>query len=290
MAVNMSENPTLRRRLPVALARQAFWQIWCRTVRRPMTVRMAAGYKIPLPPWSNLAGITFATGLHEPREELFALAYLRPGDVAIDVGANIGIYTALMGSTGAHVIAFEPGSRSRSDLARTVALNPGMSIEVVPAALSDNPGRMSITLDLESSNHLVQGVADDLQVESVEVMMLDDYAVEHHLENLVFIKIDAEGFDLQVLRGAKELLKSQKPVLMVETWGPPDIRDWLEGLGYRIYRYAFETRLLHEYPRPFSDQANILAVHQSRLDLVRQRVEGAKAPSLKLPQIVRLRT
>jgi hypothetical protein len=75
---------------------------------------------------------------------------------------------------------------------------------------------------------------------------------------------------------------------MVETWGPPDVRFWLEERGYRIYRYAFEDRILYEYPRPFNDQANILAVHDDRLKYVQDRLTTAKSPLLELPRVEQL--
>jgi FkbM family methyltransferase len=284
LIAHMSQNPTLGKRLPVAVSRQTFWQIWRRTIRRSIVVQMAAGYRIVLPPWSHMAGITLATGLHEPREQLFALAYLRAGDTAIDVGANIGIYSTMMASTGAEVIAFEPGSRSRSDLAQSVALNPGLTITVVPVALSNSAGEMSLTLDLESSNHLVEA-STGKGTERVKVMKLDNYLAGEPPKVVAFVKVDAEGFDLQVLQGAEHLFASQKPSLMIETWGPPTVRNWLEERGYRIYRYAFESRTLHEYPRPFTTQANILAVHDDMIGQVQNRLLSAAPPSFALPKV-----
>ena len=145
---------------------------------------------------------------------------------------------------------------------------------------------MGLTLALESSNHLVEaGVAPE--TEKVDAMRLDDYLAEHPTE-VAFVKVDAEGFDLQVLKGAESLLLEQRPTLMVKTWGPPDVREWLEERGYRIYRYAFEDRTLREYPRPFADPANILAVHEDRLGYVCQRLVEAPEPSLDLPRITQL--
>jgi FkbM family methyltransferase len=286
MMTEMSLNPLVRGRLPSAIARQAFWQTWRRIIRRPISVRMGAGHQLALPPWSRLAGLTFATGMHEPREELFALAYLRPGDVAVDVGANIGIFSALMGSTGAHVIAFEPGDRSRRDLERTIGLNRAMTIIVVPVALSDQNGEMGLTTDLESSNHLV-GPCHGESFELVSVMRLDDYLAKNPAV-VTFIKIDAEGFDLEVLKGAERLLADQRPVLLVETWGPPTIRDWLWERGYRIYRYSFEDQTLREYPDTYNHQANIIAVHTAKLGSVAQRLSTATAPSRRFPRITKL--
>jgi hypothetical protein len=105
------------------------------------------------------------------------------------------------------------------------------------------------------------------------------------VRHVTFVKIDAEGFDLQVLEGAEQLLLRQRPALMVETWGPPTVRDWLEKRGYKIYRYAFETRSLCEYPRPFLKEANVIAVHEDQLQMVRHRLISATPPSLRLPKV-----
>jgi FkbM family methyltransferase len=286
MVTHMFQNPTLGWRMPAVLMRQMSWQIWCRTVKSSIVAEMSGGYNLVLPPWSKLAGMTFATGLHEPREELFVLAYLRPGDVAVDVGANIGIYSTLIGSTGASVIAFEPGSRSRKDLARTLALNPSMAVTVVPAALSDQCGQMGFTTNLEGANHLTEARAED-DLENVDVLRLDDYLITNPVE-LAFIKVDAEGFDLQVLKGAESAITNQQPVVLVETWGPSDVREWLEARGYRTYRYAFEDRTLHEYPRSYSDEANVVAIHDDRVGHVLERLSAAPEPRTKLPRVKHL--
>lgn len=289
LAVHMSQNPTLGRRLPQAILRQALWQSRRRMRADPLTVDMAGGYRLVLPAHSHMAGTTWATGLHEPREQLFALAYLRPGDTVVDVGANIGIFTALFASTGAQVLAFEPGSRSLRDLARTIAENPSARVTVVPAALSDTPGQLALTLDLESSNHLI---ADDAvaaaggMVELVDVMRLDDY-LNPAPATLDLVKIDAEGFDLNVLRGAETTLRTHRPALLVETWGSSEIRDWLEARGYRLYRYAFERRELVEYPTPFTRPANIVAVHEARLVETCARLRAGSEPALTLPRRAR---
>src|SRR5262249_45508930 len=151
----------------------------------------------------------------------------------------------------------------------TMRLNPGMMITIVPIALSNRTRKMRLTMDLESSNHLVEYESDG-PFEIVDTTSLDEYLYSRHLRHVTFVKIDAEGFDLQVLEGAEQLLVRERPALMVETWGPPTIRDWLEERGYRTYRYAFETRTLYEYPRPFLDQANVIAVHEDELEKVRR--------------------
>jgi FkbM family methyltransferase len=285
LLLHLSQDPTVGRQYPTVVLREVCWQIWRRTIRRPIRLEMANGYQIVLPAWSQMAGLTYAIGFHEPREELFALAYLRPGDVAVDVGANIGIFSMLMCAAGARVIAFEPGSRSRSDFARALVHNPSADVTMVPVALSNAPGRMGLTMDREASNHLTTDTGE--RVEDVEVMRLDDY-MSGHAADIVFVKIDAEGFDLEVLQGAEGLLGAQRPVLMVETWGPPTVRNWLEERDYRIYRYAFETHTLHEYPRAHSSAANILAIHRDALDMVNERLRTAAEPSLRLPRIAHL--
>ncbi len=85
-------SPSAKGHRPRCIARFWGWQVWRRVTGRPIQVHFEQGWRLELPRWSELAGITAATGLHEPAEEMFVFAYLRPGDAVVDVGANLGIY------------------------------------------------------------------------------------------------------------------------------------------------------------------------------------------------------
>ncbi|WP_376094817.1 FkbM family methyltransferase [Roseomonas sp. CCTCC AB2023176] len=174
--------------------------------------------------------ITFLTALH------------RPGTV-VDVGAHAGLLTLpLAALPGATVLAFEPLPQVLAILRAATAHRP--NVEVRAQALGDAPGRLALSIPV------VNGVPDlqwastakdyaahpHVQVErvEVEVIRLDDLA----LSDVTAIKLDAEGAEYAVLRGARETLARCRPILTMEleerhaegcTWSVP---AFLDALGF----------------------------------------------------------
>lgn len=139
---------------------------------------------------------------------------LNPGDIALDVGANAGGYALLFGQwvgKDGKVFAFEPAPETYSGLCRHIELNAlARIVTPVRAAVSDN----SVTAEFRAvgshgMNRLVTSAEDASAASIVKVptITLDQFcARENILPNL--IKIDVEGFELAVLRGAREIIKA----------------------------------------------------------------------------------
>jgi len=258
------------------------WQIWRRTVRRPIEVELSTG-RLEFPAWSTLAGLTAATGMHEPAEQLFVRSYLREGDGVIDVGANLGIYTVMCCGLGARVWAFEPSSLARDALATNVRLNAAESrVRIYTTALGAAESRMGLTTGLDGANHLVDLAQDGSPAEEIEVSMLDSIMEREGQwfcsKPLSLVKVDVEGFDEEVLRGAAATITAQKPVIIVESWaGGTSVRSLLATWGYRVYRYDHVGGRLIEYPSTWSGQANFIAVSEHRLFEVEQRLSACRA-------------
>jgi FkbM family methyltransferase len=227
-------------------------------------------------------------------ETFFIIDCLRPTDVFIDVGANIGFYTTIAGRRGAFVVAFEPGRLQGGALRTNICLNSlGAVVEVIPCAVADFSGEASFTADLEVSNHLV--LADGLGVVAqrtsvVDVLTLDEVLARRQgiigSGSLTIIKIDAEGFDLDVLRGAEDTVRRLTPVIIAEIWeGGIAVRQWLESREYDVYYYRPEVRALERLPLTFVGQANLIAVHPSRSALVANRLATAERPPIDPPRI-----
>jgi len=132
--------------------------------------------------------------------------------VVFDVGANNGDWSALVlkANKFAKIHAFEP---QRSLAAHIAATYP--DIEVNNLALGETAGELDLYdyADHPGSQHasLLKGVIDNIhggtpRVAKVSVVTLDDYCREHRVNHIDFLKIDVEGFELAVLRGAKEML------------------------------------------------------------------------------------
>jgi FkbM family methyltransferase len=130
------------------------------------------------------------------------------GTVALDVGANVGAYTLLLGrwvQPGGRVYAFEPASEAYGGLTAHVRLNGlGDAVTCVRAAASASTGTATLAVDgLSGANRLDASAAG----ERVETVTLDDFCRREGIRP-AFIKIDVEGAELEVLRGARETIRA----------------------------------------------------------------------------------
>jgi FkbM family methyltransferase len=162
---------------------------------------------------------------------------------AIDVGANIGYHTLRMArSVGpdGRVIAIEPAPRAVARLRRNLTLNEFRNVEVAVAALGDHDAELA-ELQLQSSYPL-SGRSGAERV-LVRVARLDTLVLERQLSRVDLVKIDVDGQEAKVLRGARGTLERFRPVLffeltpsVVEVGGDTidALFDSLLGLGYSI--------------------------------------------------------
>jgi FkbM family methyltransferase len=164
------------------------------------------------------ASHTVYARLPDYREMSFWLGALRPGDLFVDVGANIGIYTLLIASHGCDVIAVEPARDARRLLEVNLGLN-GRKATIVPAALGRVPGQGALTAELGSMNYLVPNAtepeAPGEPVTEVAVTTLDDVLGDRTAAG---VKIDVEGFELDVLLGASRTLGEQRVGVLQLEW------------------------------------------------------------------------
>lgn len=170
----------------------------------------------------------------QPYERVFLEALVEqidPGDLVVDVGANIGNHTiALAVGAGAHVVAFEPHDPVAQILAMNASLN-GLdgSIVVERAAVGSEPGHARpATVDWSN----VGSTRFEMSDTGARVIRLDDYAFENPVR---LIKIDAEGMDIDVLRGARATIDRDRPVLSCEVSDPQDLDlldEFVADIGY----------------------------------------------------------
>jgi len=164
---------------------------------------------------------------------------LRPGDVALDVGANFGSHTIPMArfvGPGGFVHAFEPQRILFQILCGNVAFNELANVRALPLALGRSAGSTKIPpLDYRGVNNF-GGIALGATAvgEDVAVVTLDDLA----LPKVRFVKIDVEGMEFDVLVGAKAILARDRPILYVEN-DRADKSDalvaHLQEAGYRLW-------------------------------------------------------
>lgn len=178
-----------------------------------------------------------------PEEYSAFRAAVAPGATVLDIGANIGAYTvlfALWTGRAGRVVAFEPAPASLAGLARQVKLN-GVAdrVEIVAAAMSDREGRALFDCDGASgANALIPTAAAVGRAECVRTMSIDAFCAARGIRPDV-IKVDVEGAELDVLRGARQTIASCSPALFVEIH--PSL--W-PARGYDVE--AFRAELSHQ--------------------------------------------
>ncbi len=143
-------------------------------------------------------------------ERRLVRSLLAPGMRVADVGANIGYYLLLIESVvgpSGHVTCFEPEPRNLCELRRNVRANGLANVEVVAAAAGDGDGTVALRAGINAL--VVEDGAGDHRVPLVRLDSALTGAVD-------FLKIDVEGYEGQVLAGARRILAEQRPTLWLE--------------------------------------------------------------------------
>lgn len=165
------------------------------------------------------AGDAIAAGEYEPHLATFIRRALKPGMVAIDVGANVGRHmltmSRLVGDRG-HVYAFEPNSENCRALMLTIRENALSNVELIPVALSDRTGAVAFTQAIGGNGSFLYFIEDPLlhpNCSVVPTIPLDRLIAPARLD---FIKIDVEGAEHLVVSGAMGLIEQHRPVIVAE--------------------------------------------------------------------------
>lgn len=215
---------------------------------------------------------------------------VRPGDVALDLGANLGLVSlrlsARVGSAG-HVHAFEPQPRMIRYLNKTLEMNPGLPITLHPVALGCD--KTTLVLAVPEHNAGAATLYNTAGLENragmtmvqVPVVRLSDYAEAHGLTRVDFIKIDVEGFEDHVLQGGAELLARTRPKVIVleenavdPTTGRSAALDRLESMGYDIFALPKRIISVKLYPVTARQIAHdYVAVSQQAPSDIRQSLD-----------------
>jgi FkbM family methyltransferase len=179
------------------------------------------------------------------------LAYLErilsPGEIFVDAGANFGVYTlvasGLVGKTG-RVLAFEPTAESFAVLRQNIELNRFSNVDAFHVALAETRNKAWLNHGWDPvGNWLGEDRLGRDQGEEVQTESLDQVLEENGVDHVNAIKIDVEGAEERVLRGAIRCLTNHSPIVIFEfnpacalrgglsPWGAT---DFLESLGYQF--------------------------------------------------------
>lgn len=231
---------------------------------------------------------TLYNGVHEWEEIQFCLRYLRAGDHFVDVGANVGVFSTLIGTRlpGVRITAIEPYEPVAAELRLNLVLNE-LEIELVPEAVGAAAGEAAFEVHERSVLNRLAPPTDGAGAHTTMAVAVTtlDQVVEGTRPSLV--KIDVEGAELDVMRGARGVLAHDAPVLLFEHCGhgttfgvtPADVRSFLDDIGYRLYLLDGKlTPWQVDEPPP---TLNVVATND--IDAVRQRLAGPGGAPFSAP-------
>jgi len=220
-----------------AVLRAAAFQFRGRVLRRRTLTKLGDKSKIWVDLHRNGASKVVYANPPDYPEMLTWRSDLRQGDLFIDVGANVGSYAIWAAELGAEVVALEPAADTFALLEENVALN-AYPVTTVCAAAGPMPGTARFTSGRDSVNRLDPHG-------SVEIVMTTiDSIVQGR--SVAGMKVDVEGFEIDVLRGCEQALSEQRVRLIQLEWNSTSIKavgtdrrpvaDLLAQYGYSLYR------------------------------------------------------
>jgi FkbM family methyltransferase len=191
---------------------------------------------------------------HFERHVVDFLAKQVPPDArAIDIGSFCGYYALLFavraGPSG-RVVAFEPVAEHRSWIERNVGLNGLTNIAVDPRAVGDHTGSAVLRVRGPATSLVVGGRGHD---QSIEVIRLDDFVAAGGIDRVDVVKIDAEGAEIEVLEGMRQVLQESRPIVVVEVnhkEGRDRVEAFFQSVGYETELLGRAAHGMHLVGRP----------------------------------------
>jgi FkbM family methyltransferase len=212
----------------------------------------------------------------------FLWSALRPGDTFLDVGAFHGVYSVVAGKRVTNrglVIAFEPSPRDRHRLQMHLRWNGIRCARVEPFAVSAAASETSffqvVSGDPTRNGLKPPATGDSVASIVVKAVNLDQYVAERNIQRVDVMKLDVEGGELDVLRGAAEMFARFRPILICEVldettsvWGyqAREIVSMLGDVGYLWFECAPDGTLIpHQICEDYPAVKNYVAIPQEKL-------------------------
>jgi len=243
--------------------------------------RLPAGYDL----WLNDTGYIdqqiITKGEFESASTRAIKHFVKKGDIVLDVGANIGYYTALLSKlvgVSGKVIAFEPTQHYGEVLRRNIEINGLSNVEVVNFGLSNKSQNLIIDIGPSSATlHSPAGFDKVIGHEKISLMTLNEFVKQNAPEKIDFIKIDIDGHEPLFFEGAWDAIEIFSPIVIFEVshlhyleagvaaW---DFYDLICSKGYKFFYEEDFTEIKsreHFLSRcaNFSHSSNVLITKQS---------------------------
>jgi FkbM family methyltransferase len=206
----------------------------------------------------TFSDIVMASGLGEPYVKTILDKEVRNDDVVVDIGANMGIYTIPLAKRTSKVIAFEPHPKSAEMLEKSMRLNQLRNVVLIKKPVGDSKKKVLFDLRLDPVHSRIDitetfepGTA--LATEKVETESIDLDTALAMESKINWLLIDVNGFELNLLNGARNILRRHSPRIIIEPkyYNVDKVNEILIKEGYTttniwsIYYYAVKNNNLN---------------------------------------------
>lgn len=225
--------------------------------------------------WVYQWRLNFLTNRWEQESLIWCRRLLRPGMVAVDIGAHIGYYTRifsrLVGDSG-RVLSFEPSSENFPVLSKNLSAGKYRNVTLFNKAVGAENTTGTLFVSPGHSNHsLNAGFTESVGQEQVEIVPLDLVLSQQGISRVDFIKVDVEGFEIHVLNGLMNVVKNSSEIHMLVEYNPAalqsggfqpvDLLTLIKDLGFDAYRILPDGSLRRDISDAQQDTFNLLCTH-----------------------------
>ena len=277
-------HPLTKNQVISGLYRFISWQLKSRISNKILKIKWINNIHLLASKGMHGATGCIYVGLPEFEDMSFLLHYLREDDLFIDIGSNIGVFSLLAaGVNNTTSIAVEPIPSTFSSLTNNIEVNNlNSKISALNIGLSKEKSQLFFTNDGDTTNHVVEKESD--KTSSVNVDTLDNIISDKILVSTL-IKIDVEGFEYNVLKGAKNTLSNTNlDAVIIELNGCSNrfgfsdemVDKELTSFGFEKFDYNPFNRELTPLTK-FHTEGNTLYIRKSNIDTVKEKIKSAKS-------------
>lgn len=275
------KHPLAKRQKSSSILRFVKWQIAQAILPYPVVYSFVGDSKLVVQKGMHGATGNIYLGLHEFNEMSFVLHLLKEGDLFGDIGANIGAFSVLASvNAGADAITVEPIPVTYGHLVRNVKVNNAESkITALQLGVGNENTTLRFTKNMDTVNSVsVNQDTNDENTVLVQVKKLDDIFNDRQP---VLLKIDVEGYEWQVLQGAKNIFNNDglKAVIMEingsgKSYGIDDnkIHEYMLGLNFLPYGYNPFSKEL----KPLNTYGDDNTIYIRDIEWVKKRILSSK--------------
>ena len=246
--------PYNQKRQLFALVRFFYWKIIRLFKLKNVSYRIW-GDKIILLHYNSFQSMWLMYNYYVDWEEFNLISkFIRPDDEVFDIGANMGLYTVWMSKfiSNGRIHSFEPDTINFKRLQKCIVLNNLQHVVIANnIALSDVDGQLGFTTGLDIENHIIDH--PDSNTEMVESQRTSSYMTFKNIHKIAYLKIDVEGFECSVLKGAEtNLLNKNIDIIQLEINSSirnsgktiQDLLELLDNYHYTLCRYDVDANEL----------------------------------------------